>query len=173
MKRTSEFHAALLAAGVLCGVWSAGAATATPAKIDFNRDIRPILSENCYTCHGPDANKLKSNLRFDVKESAFGKAKSGEIAVVPGAPERSEMIRRLTATDPDDVMPPAKENKTLKPQQVELLRRWIKEGAVWAGHWAFQPISKPTVPKCGLASSRSTTFSNAFGERSFTTSSTS
>ena len=148
MMRTSDIHAALMAAGALCSALAVGAAAAaTPAQIDFNRDIRPILSENCYTCHGPDANKLKAGLRFDVKESAFGKAKSGEIAVVPGAPEKSEMIRRLTATDPDDVMPPAKENKALKPEQVELLTRWIKEGAAWAGHWAFESIRKPQVPQ--------------------------
>jgi len=148
MMRTSDVHAALLAANVLCGVWTADAATATtPAKIDFNHDIRPILSENCYTCHGPDANKLKAGLRFDHRESVLGKAKSGEIAVVPGAPEKSEMIRRLTTTDPDEVMPPAKEDKALKPQQIELLKRWIKEGAVWAGHWAFEPITKPALPR--------------------------
>ena len=148
MMRTSDVQVALLAAGVLCSALGVTTAlAATPAKIDFNRDIRLILSENCYTCHGPDAAKLKANLRFDLKESALGKAKSGEIAVVPGAPEKSEMIRRLTTTDPDDVMPPAKEDKALKPQQVELLKRWIKEGAVWAGHWAFEPITKPTVPK--------------------------
>ncbi len=123
------------------------AAEVKTGRVDFNRDIRPILSENCYKCHGPDANKLKAGLRFDLKESAFGKAKSGEIAVVPGAPQKSEMIRRLTTTDPDDVMPPTKENKALQPQQIELLKRWIKEGAVWAGHWAYEPITKPAVPK--------------------------
>ena len=116
-------------------------------SIDFNRDIRPILSEHCYTCHGPDSAKLKAGLRFDVKESALGKAKSGGIAVVPGAPEKSEMIRRLRTTDPDEVMPPPKEDKALKPQQVEMLVRWIKEGAVWAGHWAFEPITTPPLPE--------------------------
>ena len=143
----SDVPAGLLVVSVLFQVLAAEVKAATPAKIDFNRDIRPILSENCYPCHGPDANKLKAGLRFDLKESALGKAKSGAIAVVPGAPEKSEMIRRLTATDPDDVMPPAKENKALPPQQVELLRRWIQEGAVWAGHWAFEPITKPALPK--------------------------
>jgi mono/diheme cytochrome c family protein len=146
--RTSDVFAAQLAAGLLLGALSAGAvAAATPAKVDFNRDIRPILSEHCYACHGPDANKLKAGLRLDLKESALGKAKSGQIAVVPGAPEKSEMIRRLTTTDPDEVMPPVKEDKALKRQQVELLKRWIKEGAVWAGHWAFEPIMKAAVPK--------------------------
>ncbi len=152
MIRTPAVQPAHLAAGVLCGLLAASVvASAAPAKIDFNRDIRPILSENCYPCHGPDANKLKANLRFDLKESAFGKAKSGGIAVVPGAPEKSAMMRRLTTKDPDEVMPPPKENKALKPQQIELLRRWIKEGSKWAGHWAFEPITKPMVPKGGPA----------------------
>ena len=150
IKRIFDVRSALLSTGLLFGVHVAGAAA--PVKIDFNRDIRPILSENCYTCHGPDANKLKANLRFDLKESAFGKAKSGEIAIVPGSPQKSEMIRRLTAKDPDDVMPPAKENKALKPEQIELLTRWIKEGATWTGHWAFQPITKPAVPKAARSS---------------------
>ncbi len=128
--------------------WALAAGAAAKAdRVDFNRDIRPILSENCYTCHGPDTNTLKAGLRFDLKESAFGKAKSGEMAVVPGAPQKSEMIRRLTTKDADDVMPPVKQNKALKAQEIELLTRWIKEGAVWAGHWSFEPVTKPAVPK--------------------------
>ena len=118
---------------------------AVQPAVDFNRDIRPIFSENCYTCHGPDTNKRKAGLRLDQKESAFGKAESGEVPVTPGEPEKSEVIRRLTTSDPDDVMPPPKEHKKLKPAQVELLRQWIKAGAKWDGHWAFQPV-KPVVP---------------------------
>ena len=118
---------------------------AVQPAVDFNRDIRPIFSENCYTCHGPDTNKRKAGLRLDQKESAFGKAESGEVPVTPGEPEKSEVIRRLTTTDPDDVMPTPKEHKKLKPAQVELLRQWIKSGAKWDGHWAFQPV-KPVVP---------------------------
>ncbi len=118
----------------------------TTAKIDFNRDIRPIFSEHCFACHGPDSNKRKAELRFDRKESAFGKAESGEIAVVPGSLEKSELIRRITTTDKDDVMPPAKEHKPLKPAQIELLKRWVKGGAEWTGHWAFEPVKQPPVP---------------------------
>ena len=129
---------------------TASAETA-PAKIDFNRDIRPIFSEHCYTCHGPDSNKRKAGLRLDRKEAAFGKAESGEIAVVPGSLEKSEMIRRITTTDKDDVMPPLKEHKALKPVQVELLKRWVKGGAEWTGHWAFEPVKQPPVPAVGNA----------------------
>ena len=117
--------------------------------IDFAREVRPILSEHCFACHGPDAGKRKSGLRLDEKESAFGKAESGEIAIVPGAPERSELIRRITTSDKDDVMPPPKEHKQLKPAQAALLKQWIKEGAVWTGHWAFQPVKQPAVPGTG------------------------
>src|SRR4051794_10133044 len=127
---------------------------ATPAgaaEIDFSRDIRPIFSENCYACHGPDGDKRKAELRLDRKESAFGKAKSGEIAVVPGDLAKSELIRRVTAPDKDDIMPPPKEHRQLKPAQIDLLKRWVSEGAPWTGHWAFEPVKEPAVPPLDLA----------------------
>jgi len=127
-------------------VAAVSAASAAPVKIEFNRDIRPIFSEHCYACHGPDNNKRKADLRFDQKESVFGKAKSGETAVVPGALDKSEMIKRLTTSDADDIMPPAKEHKALKPAQIEMLKRWVQEGAHWTGHWSFEPIKAPPVP---------------------------
>ncbi len=120
---------------------------AVAPAVDFNRDIRPIFSENCYTCHGPDTNKRKAGLRLDQKESAFGKAESGEVPITPGEPEKSEVMRRLTTEDKDEVMPPPKEHKKLKPAQVELLRQWIKSGAKWDGHWAFQPVRPVTPPE--------------------------
>ena len=88
--------------------------SALAADIDFARDIRPILSDHCFACHGPDANKRKAELRLDLKDSAFGKAKSGAVAIVPGDLEKSELVRRICTTDPDDVMPPPKELKKLK-----------------------------------------------------------
>ncbi len=115
-------------------------------SIDFNRDIRPILSENCFACHGPDTNKRKAGLRLDQKESAFGEAESGARAIVPSQPEKSELIARITSTDKDEMMPPPKEHKKVKPAQVELLRRWIAAGAKWDGHWAFQPVKSATPP---------------------------
>ena len=120
------------------------AASAVP--VDFAREIRPLLSENCFACHGPDSNKRKAGLRLDQKESAFGKSESGEVAIVPGDLEKSELLRRVVSTESDEVMPPPKEHKKLKPEQVETLRRWIKEGAEWTGHWAFQPVMEPAVP---------------------------
>ena len=123
-----------------------------PATIDFARDVRPILSENCFACHGPDANKRKAGLRLDEKESAFQTLESGERAIVAGDVEKSELLRRVASTDKDEVMPPPKEHKKLKPEQVDLLRRWIQEGAVWTGHWAFQPV-KATPPPVIASSS--------------------
>jgi hypothetical protein len=124
---------------------------ATPDKptaaVDFNQTIRPILSENCYKCHGPDDGERKAKLRFDVRSDALKPAKSGEIAIVPGAPEKSEMISRITAgTDSDDHMPPAKTGKTLTPAQIESVRRWIAQGATYATHWAYIKPTRPTVP---------------------------
>ncbi len=116
-------------------------------RISYNRDIRPILSETCLKCHGPDSNRRKAALRLDVMDSAYGKGKSGEVTIVPGQPEQSQLIKRITASDEDEVMPPPAEQKALKPAEVELFRRWIKEGAHYEGHWAYQKIQKPAVVK--------------------------
>ncbi|MEO8351811.1 MAG: DUF1549 domain-containing protein, partial [Chthoniobacteraceae bacterium] len=121
-------------------------AAVAQGEINFAREIRPILSDHCFACHGPDSNKRKAKLRLDEKESALAPAKSGAIAIVPGDVEKSELLVRVSSEDPDDVMPPPKEHKALTPAQVELLRRWIKEGAVWTGHWAFQPVNPEIVP---------------------------
>src|SRR5258708_1530000 len=112
----------------------------------FNRDIRPILAENCYKCHGPDDGERKAKLRFDLRVEAFKPAKSGKIAIVPGAPQKSELIARITASDPDDRMPPAKTGKKLSPAQIETLRQWISEGAPYATHWAYVKPSRPALP---------------------------
>ena len=133
----------ILAASLL----AASARGEIQTAIDFNRDIRPILSDNCFACHGPDTNKRKAGLRLDEKESAFGKAESGEVAIVPGDPDKSEVLRRIVSTDKDEQMPPPKEHKKLKAEQVDLLRRWIKGGATWEPHWAFRPVKVPALPE--------------------------
>src|SRR5260221_8097236 len=109
---------------------------AAPDKaITFNRDIRPILSENCYACHGPDARQRKAKLRLDVKENATRPAKSGDTAIVPHDLEHSQLVARITTDDADDHMPPAESGKKLTAVQIDLLRRWIKEGAEYQGLW--------------------------------------
>jgi mono/diheme cytochrome c family protein len=117
-----------------------------PPKTDFNRDIRPILTENCFKCHGPDDGGRKAKLRFDLRAEALKPAKSGSVAIVPGVPDKSELIARITATDLDDRMPPLKTGKKLTAAQIETLRRWIAEGAPYATHWAYVKPVRPAWP---------------------------
>src|SRR5215213_10282350 len=91
------------------------------SAVDFNRDVRPILSDKCFACHGPDANKRKADLRLDLAEKAYAPAESGEKAIVPGKPEESELLKRITSKDADDLMPPPKEHKKLSAPEVETL----------------------------------------------------
>ncbi|HEV7927123.1 MAG TPA: DUF1553 domain-containing protein [Verrucomicrobiae bacterium] len=116
------------------------------AAIDFDREIRPIFSESCYPCHGPDENKRKANLRFDRNEAPFKQLKDGKIAIVAGDLAQSELVHRITATDPDDRMPPPSSSRKLTQPQVELLQRWIKAGAKWEAHWSFVAANHPPLP---------------------------
>jgi len=115
------------------------------AAIEYNRDVRPILSENCFACHGTDSASRKAGLRLDQAQIATNKLDDGAVAIVPGRPERSEMIRRIFAED-DDHMPPAKVNKVLRPEQRELLKHWIAAGATYEPHWSFIPPQKSPLP---------------------------
>ena len=115
------------------------------AEIDFARDIQPVFSENCITCHGPD--KQKAGLNLTDKESARAELKSGKRAVVPGKPDGSELINRVTTNDADDLMPPPDHGKPLKPAQIALIRQWIAEGGRWGEHWAYQPLSQAAPPE--------------------------
>jgi hypothetical protein len=113
--------------------------------LKFSRDIRPILSENCFACHGPDDKKREAGLRLD--DEAGAKANNdGVIAIVPGHPEKSALIQRIESTDPDEVMPPPKLHKTIPANQIALLKRWIKEGAPWGKHWSYETVVRPVVP---------------------------
>ncbi len=119
-----------------------------PAKgPNYAREVRPILADNCFTCHGPDEKALKGKLRLDRLESATHPAKSGEIAVVPGAPGKSELLKRVTAADPDEVMPPPKTKRKLTAAQIDTLRRWIESGAPYDTHWAFEAPRRPAIPE--------------------------
>jgi hypothetical protein len=112
----------------------------------FNRDVRPVLSKTCFTCHGPDAAAVKSGLRLDLRERALQGGESGKPAIVPGDPAASEVVRRLTSPDPEVVMPPPAAHLKFTASDAETLSRWIKEGARYEGHWAFQPPVKPPFP---------------------------
>jgi hypothetical protein len=115
-------------------------------RIEFNRDIRPIFSDTCFACHGPDEAKAKGKLRLDSLVAAQRGGKSGEPAIVPGHPEKSAVMERLLTKDEDDRMPPADFHKVLSASQIETVRRWIQQGAEYQGHWAFQTPRKPAVP---------------------------
>ncbi len=111
---------------------------------NFSRDILPVLSDNCFQCHGPDQKAREADLRLDMADSALRIEKP---IIVPGQSAESEFLKRITSTDPDVVMPPLKSGRKLTPAQIDLLKRWIDSGAVWGKHWAFEKPLRPEVPK--------------------------
>jgi hypothetical protein len=120
--------------------------TRAAERVDFNRDVRPILSGHCFQCHGPDANKRKAGLRLDIESAAKGKS-DGEAVIIPGRPEESKLISRIFAHDADELMPPTETKKPLSEKQRQILRSWILEGAEYQAHWAFLPISQAEPPE--------------------------
>lgn len=127
---------------------SASITKAIPDKIDFNFHVKPILSDRCFTCHGPDGNARKENLRFDTKEGAFaalGKSKD-HFAIVPNDVENSTLINRIFSVDPEEIMPPPESNLTLTNYEKEILKKWIEQGAEWKEHWSFLPVKNSEVP---------------------------
>ena len=117
-------------------------------EIEFNRDIRPILSDHCFSCHGPDSNSRKGDLRLDTKEHALSEeSESGLTPFSPGKPDDSEAFYRITTDDEDEVMPPPDSHKQLTDNQKDLIKRWINEGANWEEHWAFITPERPEIPK--------------------------
>src|ERR1041384_5994054 len=117
-----------------------------PAKIDFSRDILPVISSKCFHCHGPDEKHREAKLRLDVRDEAV-KERKGSFAIKPGDLKNSELITRITTRDEDDLMPPPKEKKPLTPREIELFKKWIQQGAPYADHWAFVKPKLPVVPK--------------------------
>ena len=115
--------------------------------VRFNRDVKPILSQNCFQCHGPDDKHRAAGLRLDQRDAAMKPAESGAAALVPNDPEQSELLKRVTSTDADLHMPPADSGKVLTAEQVDTLRRWIEQGAKYEGHWAFEKVESPAVPE--------------------------
>src|SRR5580700_4006696 len=121
---------------------SRGADVSPPKTVQFNREIPPIFADNCLSGHGPDKNKRKANLRLDTKDGLFTAIKDAT-PVVPGKPDQSDIFRRITSHDPDEVMPQSKTGTTLSAQQIALVKLWIEQGAKWEGHWAFNPLVRP------------------------------
>ncbi|HKI33904.1 MAG TPA: DUF1549 domain-containing protein, partial [Gemmataceae bacterium] len=124
--------AVLAAASVLWLATHAAAAPPAPAKVDYNFQVRPLLADRCFVCHGPDEKKRKAKLRLDDPAVA-------RRVLAPGKPDESELVRRITTADPAERMPPRKSNLTLNNEEIDLLRRWVAEGAEYKPHWAFLP----------------------------------
>jgi Protein of unknown function (DUF1553)/Protein of unknown function (DUF1549)/Planctomycete cytochrome C len=136
----------LLASATLLVIPALGWAGDGAGRVDFNRQIRPILSESCYQCHGPDQSKRKAKLRLDLREGLF-RSSDGTTVVVPGKPDESELVERIASDDPELQMPPVKSGTPLNAEQVGLIKRWVTEGAEWKGHWAYLPPVRPRAPE--------------------------
>lgn len=140
---------------LLVGFWSCGKQQveepdlSASDQISYNFHIRPILSDKCFACHGPDANKREADLRLDTEVGAFTALKEspGKFALVAGNLEKSEVYHRISSTDPGEMMPPPESNLSLNEEEIELIKRWIEQGAKYEPHWAFLKVKKPAVPK--------------------------
>jgi hypothetical protein len=138
---TVQLHVKLL----LLLIWALSRMATAADPVNFNRDIRPILSENCFKCHGPDENARKGKVRLDTKDGAF-ELRDGKAAVVANDLSKSEAYVRIVSEDPDDLMPPPKSNLKLTSVETVLIKRWIEEGATWAAHWSFEKPIRPKLP---------------------------
>ena len=117
-----------------------------PQTINFNRDIRPILSNLCYHCHGPDKTKRQAKMRFDTRAGLFAKRDDHHV-VVPGKPSASAIYQRISSQDDDERMPPADSGLSITPRQAQLIEKWIAQGARWQPHWSFIPPVRPALPR--------------------------
>ena len=142
----------VLAGAAVCALLSGLAARSDvradeAPSVDFRREILPLLSDNCFQCHGPDEAQREAGLRLDENDAAKAPLESGHRAIVPGDPGASEILRRITATDLAERMPPRETGKSLSESEITRIRRWIDEGAPWAKHWAFEPPARRAVPE--------------------------
>src|SRR5688572_6462940 len=128
-------------------VLTAGVSASAQERIDFNRDIRPILSNNCYKCHGFDDKTREAGLRLDKREVATAALESGVTAIVPGKSAKSELVKRVSSKDADLKMPPVDSGKRLTDDEIAKLARWVDEGAEYKGHWSFIVPTRPTLPE--------------------------
>src|SRR5215471_6002236 len=128
-----------------CGGGTNDAGGRLPEKVRFNQHVQPILSDKCFACHGPDANKRQADLRLDVRDSALSDRK-GVRAIIPGDVARSELVRRISSSDPEYRMPPPRSNRSLGPREIALLTKWVQQGAEYEPHWSYVPLQRPVPP---------------------------
>lgn len=153
--RSKLYSLVYIAAGIACTIQSCTTGSATlgdeklPEVVSYNFDIRPILSDKCFACHGPDANKREAGLRLDIAESAYKALADnpGAHAIVPGKPELSEVFRRVSSQDTSLLMPPKNSNLKLTSREIDLIEKWIRQGAKYEKHWAFVAPTKPALPQ--------------------------
>ncbi len=124
--------------------------TSTAIALDFNRDVRPVLAQQCFSCHGMDDHGRKGKLRLDLQEAAYGSGKSGEVAIKPGLPDASEVVQRIFSSDEDELMPPPHTKKVMSEREKAVIRQWIAEGAKYEAHWAYQPPKASIDPTADM-----------------------
>ena len=146
MHRLRNLRLIALIATTVATATAGQAAEPGSVRPDFTRDVRPILSEHCFKCHGPDDAARQAKLRLDLRDAALSKSESGSVPVVPGKPDASEVVRRILSHDPDEMMPPPAANKPLSEQKKKILRDWIAAGAPYKAHWAFVPPRQAPPP---------------------------
>jgi hypothetical protein len=142
----SSFGTYLAAVALTTALVVADTPTAPPGPVNFDRQIRPLLSDRCFRCHGPDSAKRKAKLRLDTRDGAMKTLKDGWAIVKPFDPDKSELIRRIFNESDDERMPPPESHLSLLPAERELLRRWVTEGAEYRPHWSFIPVGNVPVP---------------------------
>jgi hypothetical protein len=133
--------------GFLAATAAMPASAADVAEVRFNRDVRPILADRCFSCHGPDEGRRKAGLRLDRRESAIARRKSRAPAIVPGKTDASPLVERIFSDNPAEAMPPPASRKVLTTAEKEVLRRWVAQGAEYEPHWAFLPPKRPPLPR--------------------------
>ena len=147
LKLRSLWIAVFIFLGSVLTWWAVHRAAGNSAKLSFNQTIQPILSENCYACHGPDPGARKAGLRLDRGEFAFAPHEKFGPAIIAGNPDKSPLVRRIESDNPKERMPPPEAHRTLHPDQIALLRQWVKEGGVYEDHWSFIAPKLPAVPE--------------------------
>ena len=147
-RRKNNTRARTVALPLLLASTQMAASATLPERVDFNFHIRAILSDRCFKCHGPDENTREAGLRLDTFAGATRKSETGGSIIAPNNPDQSELIRRISSTDPDEVMPPPETGgHSLTGHEKQLLRKWIEQGAEFRQHWSYEPVTRPSLPK--------------------------